>query len=120
MQLTITFAMLMSVLSALAAPAPEAAEVEQLEKRTLNVHVCQNANWNGPCVDFHTNFNQCYPFSALGLSGYQSFGPDSGTTCLWYTGPACTGTQSDAVNFPGFAVVPGFWQSNTQSFKCWD
>ncbi|KAF9564019.1 hypothetical protein CPC08DRAFT_816183 [Agrocybe pediades] len=120
MQLSIVFAMLATVIPTLAAPSGAESEVEQLEKRTLNVFACQNENFVAPCVNFHTNFNQCYPFSALGLSGYQSFGPDQGTTCLWYTQAGCTGTQSDAVQFPGFTTVPGFWQSNTQSFKCFD
>ncbi|KAF9564014.1 hypothetical protein CPC08DRAFT_721228 [Agrocybe pediades] len=109
MQLTIAFAtMLMSgVLPALAAPA--GAEAVDCRSRTA-----REARPQHPRLP-----ECCYPFSALGLSGYQSFGPDQGTTCLWYTGAGCTGTQSDAVQYPGYGVVPGFWQSNTQSFKCW-
>lgn len=43
-----------------------------------------------------------------------------GVTCLWYTGGSCTGTQSDYVNYPGWSTVPGFWQFNTASYKCWN
>jgi hypothetical protein len=46
--------------------------------------------------------------------------PFLGSTCLWYTGAGCTGTQSGAVNAPGYEVVPGFWQFNTASWKCWN
>ncbi|GLB38696.1 hypothetical protein LshimejAT787_0505610 [Lyophyllum shimeji] len=115
---TLFVALAATLSSVVAAPAPEAAG--ELERRDLSVRVCANANWQPPCNTIFPPWNVCQPFSATGLSGYQSFGPGTGTTCLWYTGPDCTGTQSGAVNYPGWAEVPGFWQFNTASFKCWN
>ncbi|RDB14581.1 hypothetical protein Hypma_016413 [Hypsizygus marmoreus] len=113
-------ALVTSVLPVLAAPAPEAAAAAEIQKRDLSVYVCEHANWGPRCVTIFPPWNVCQPFSATGLPGYQSWGPGEGTTCLWYTGGSCTGTQSDAVNYPGFSTVPGFWQFNTASFKCWN
>ncbi|KAH6918363.1 hypothetical protein BKA70DRAFT_1246972 [Coprinopsis sp. MPI-PUGE-AT-0042] len=102
---------------ALAAPAAE-AEANQLEKRDLSIRVFSNGS--GRCVDYRPIWNTCAAFSAIGVSGYQTWRVGSGSTCLWYTGAGCTGTQSGAVNSPGYEVVPGFWQFNTASWKCWN
>ncbi|KAH6914677.1 hypothetical protein BKA70DRAFT_1256749 [Coprinopsis sp. MPI-PUGE-AT-0042] len=104
---------------ALAAPAAE-VEANQLEKRDLSIRVCEGSNGSGRCVDYRPIWNTCAAFSAIGVSGYQTWRVGSGSTCLWYTGAGCTGTQSGAVNSPGYEVVPGFWQFNTASWKCWN
>ena len=46
-------------------------------KRLTN-HVLSNGG--GRCVDFRPTWNQCTPFSALGLQGYQTWKVGSGTS----------------------------------------
>ncbi|KAJ7203432.1 hypothetical protein C8J57DRAFT_1247677 [Mycena rebaudengoi] len=120
---TILITLAVAFSPALAAPTAEPAAgeptVAALEKRAVGVFVCTGQNFSGQCNHISPPFNVCQPFSATGLTGYQSWGPDQGTTCLWYTGGSCTGTQSGAVNFPGYTDVPDFWKFNTASFKCW-
>ncbi|KAF9541306.1 hypothetical protein CPC08DRAFT_730828 [Agrocybe pediades] len=88
-----------------------------LQKRDLSVHVCQS-NACGPCVDFQPVWNECYPLSVLNMSSFESWAPGDGTTCVWYTGIGCTGTPSGDVVPPGWAEAPGFWKTNTLSWKC--
>ncbi|KAF8068985.1 hypothetical protein FPV67DRAFT_1669025 [Lyophyllum atratum] len=117
----VVIALATTILPALAAPAPEALPeaAGELEKRAdFSVFVCEHAGFNAPCNLIFPPFNICQPFSATGLTGYQSWGPGVGTICLWYTGASCTGTQSDYVVNPGWSTVPEFWQFNTASFKC--
>ncbi|KAJ3559616.1 hypothetical protein NM688_g232 [Phlebia brevispora] len=119
MKFTATFfALAAAVLPALAAPAAE-AEAAALQKRDNTIYVCTGESWDGQCVLYYPNWNQCYPWSALGLSGLGSWGPSSGTYCILYTGDDCDGTASDTFTDPGYAPVPGFWQYNTQTWKCW-
>ncbi|RDB14580.1 hypothetical protein Hypma_016452 [Hypsizygus marmoreus] len=121
MKLSIVFAVIAAIAApALAAPAAEAAAEARsdLQKREFSVYVCEHENFQPRCVTVFPPFNVCQPFSATGLTGFQAFGPSQGTICLWYTGPNCTGTQSDYIQYPGFSTVPAFWQFNTASWKC--
>ncbi|KAJ6550789.1 hypothetical protein DFH09DRAFT_1319656 [Mycena vulgaris] len=102
---------------ALAAPAAES--VAALQKRDVGAFVCAGENFSGQCNHIIPPYNVCQPFSATGLTGFQSWGPDNGDACIWYTGGSCTGTQSNLVIYPGFADVPEFWKFNTASFKCY-
>lgn len=45
---------------------------------------CWHSNWVAPCVNFKPTWNLCYPFSALGLTGYQSWGPGTGQSMSTY------------------------------------
>ncbi|KAF9465365.1 hypothetical protein BDZ94DRAFT_1234763 [Collybia nuda] len=118
---TALVALAATVVPALSAPAAEAAvEAHEEVKRDFSFYICEQAEWHGRCNTIYPPWNVCQPFSATGLSGYQAFGPASGVTCLWYTGGSCTGTQSDYVTYPGWSTVPGFWQFNTASYKCWN
>ncbi|KAG6906581.1 hypothetical protein DXG01_013067 [Tephrocybe rancida] len=60
-----------AVTSTLAAPA-------ELEKRGLSAYVCEGTNFTGRCVNYIPPWNTCEPFSALGLNGFQSWGPGQG------------------------------------------
>ncbi|KAJ7063967.1 hypothetical protein C8F01DRAFT_1250234 [Mycena amicta] len=108
---------------ALAAPTAEpdsgAHAPVGLQKRDVGAEVCTGENFTGQCNHITPPYNVCEPFSATGLTGYQSWGPDQGDTCIWYTGSDCTGTASGNVYYPGYTDVPDFWKSNTASFKCY-
>ncbi|KAF7329030.1 RING-finger domain-containing protein [Mycena venus] len=94
-----------------AAPAAEPPRSSEARRRRLRVY------WR--CNHITPPYNVCQPFSATGLTGYQSWGPDNGDTCIWYTGGDCTGTPSGNVYYPGYTDVPDFWKFNTASFKCY-
>ncbi|KAJ7430918.1 hypothetical protein FB451DRAFT_1574177 [Mycena latifolia] len=116
---TILVALAVAFAPALAAPTAESATPATLQKRDVGAYVCTGENFTGQCNHITPPYNVCQPFSATGLTGYQSWGPDNGDTCIWYTGGSCTGTPSGNVYYPGYSDVPDFWKSNTASFKCY-
>ncbi|KAI0686033.1 hypothetical protein BC835DRAFT_1309680 [Cytidiella melzeri] len=109
-------------------PAPVSVELAgreatpaELEKRDNNIYVCEGSGFTGRCVTYYPDWNVCAPWSALGLSGLQAWGPGEGVYCIWYNEPCGSSdvTASDTFTYPGFSTVPGYWQFNTQSWKCW-
>jgi len=118
MKFSAAFVVLAAALAPALAPA-FAAPTEELQKRENTIYVCTGDDWDWTCITYDPIYNQCQPFSDIGLEGYQSWGPSSGTYCIWYSGAGCTGTASDAFTDPGYAPVPGYWVYNTASFKCW-
>lgn len=94
------FAVAAAMLPAMASPVAEPeAQPAELEKRTNNIYVCSGTyvlvtilsrpitsmtdcghrNWSGQCVSYDPPYNECQPWSALGLSGLGSWGPSEGT-----------------------------------------
>ncbi|KAJ7432866.1 hypothetical protein FB451DRAFT_1420264 [Mycena latifolia] len=116
---TILVALAVAFAPALAAPTAESAAPAALQKRDVGAYVCTGENFTGQCNHITPPYNVCQPFSATGLTGYQSWGTDNGDVCIWYTGGSCTGTPSGNVYYPGYSDVPDFWKSNTASFKCY-
>ncbi|KAI0686034.1 hypothetical protein BC835DRAFT_476867 [Cytidiella melzeri] len=116
---TTLIALVAASLPALAVPNAEPEPVPA--PRDNNVYVCEGAGFTGRCVLYAPEWNVCTPWSALGLSGLQAWGPGEGVYCIWYNKPCGSSgtTGSDTFTYPGFSTVPGYWQYNTQSWKCW-
>ncbi|KAI0090085.1 hypothetical protein BDY19DRAFT_992325 [Irpex rosettiformis] len=96
-------------------------DANELEKRDNSIYVCTGQGFTGQCTNYFPTYNVCTPWSALGLSGLGSWGPAQGVYCIWYNKPCGSSdtTGSDSFTYPGFSSVPGYWQFNTQSWKCW-